>query len=96
MTPAALSLIMTSYSGTQRRTGLAMWGAVGSMGVAAGVLVGGALTTWAGWQAIFWINGPIGAVMLLIALKVLPNASTAHAGLKQFDLPGAVTALAAS
>ncbi|MCW2490677.1 MAG: transporter, partial [Frankiales bacterium] len=61
MTPAALSLIMTTYSGAQRRKGLALWGAVGSMGVAAGVLVGGALTTWAGWQAIFWINGPIGA-----------------------------------
>jgi EmrB/QacA subfamily drug resistance transporter len=93
MTPAALSLIMTTYAGSQRRKGLALWGAVGSLGVAAGVLVGGALTTWAGWQAIFWINGPIGAVALLAAVKVLPNARTAHAGLKQFDLPGAVTVL---
>ena len=94
MTPAALSLIMTTYTGAQRRTGLAMWGAVGSLGVAAGVLVGGALTTWAGWQAIFWVNVPIGAIALLVAVKVLPNARTAHAGLKQFDLPGAVTVLA--
>lgn len=93
MTPAALSLIMTTYAGAQRRTGLALWGAVGSMGVAAGVLVGGALTTWAGWQAIFWINGPIGAVALVVALKVVPNSRTAHAALKQFDLPGAATAL---
>jgi len=93
MTPAALSLIMTTYSGSQRRKGLALWGAVGSMGVAAGVLVGGALTTWAGWQAIFWINGPIGAVTFLTALKVLPTTRTAAAGLKQFDLPGAVTVL---
>jgi len=93
MTPAALSLITTSYSGAQRRKGLALWGAVGSMGVAAGVLVGGALTTWAGWQTIFWINGPIGAAALLIALKVLPNTRTAPAGLTQFDLPGAATVL---
>lgn len=93
LTPAALSLIMTTYSGAQRRKGLAMWGAVGSFGVAAGVLVGGALTTWAGWQAIFWINVPIGAVALLVGLKALPEARTAHAGLKQFDLPGAATAL---
>ncbi|MDQ2750983.1 MAG: MFS transporter [Actinomycetota bacterium] len=94
MTPAALSLIMTTYAGAQRRTGLALWGAVGSMGVAAGVLVGGALTTWAGWQAIFWINGPIGAAALVVALKVIPNSRTAPAGLKQFDVPGAVTVLA--
>jgi EmrB/QacA subfamily drug resistance transporter len=93
MTPAALSLIMTTYSGAQRRKGLALWGAVGSMGVAAGVLVGGALTTWAGWQTIFWINGPIGAVALVAALKVLPNTRTVHAGLRQFDLPGALTVL---
>ena len=50
MTPAALSLIMTTYSGAQRTSGLALWGAVGSLGIAAGVLFGGALTTWAGWQ----------------------------------------------
>jgi EmrB/QacA subfamily drug resistance transporter len=94
MTPAALSLIMTTYAGAQRRKGLALWGAVGSMGVAAGVLVGGALTTWAGWQAIFFINGPVGAVALVIALKVVPKAHTARASIKQFDVPGAVTVLA--
>ena len=58
LTPSALSLIMTTYAGAQRKTALAMWGAVGSLGVAAGVLLGGALTTWASWQSIFWINGP--------------------------------------
>ncbi len=93
LTPAALSLITTTYSGAQRRKGLAMWGAVGSLGVAAGVLVGGALTTWAGWQAIFWVNVPIGAVALLAAFKSLPHARTASVGLRQFDLPGAATAL---
>jgi EmrB/QacA subfamily drug resistance transporter len=93
MTPAALSLIMTTYAGAQRRTGLTLWGAVGSMGVAAGVLVGGALTTWAGWQAIFWINGPIGAAALVAAIKVIPNTRAAAAGLKQFDVPGAITVL---
>ena len=38
LTPSALSLIMTTYAGAQRKTALAMWGAVGSLGVAAGVL----------------------------------------------------------
>ncbi len=91
MTASALSLITTTYSGAQRRKGLALWGVVGSMGVAAGVLLGGVLTTWVGWQAIFWINVPIGVVALAVALNVLPRSQPAHAGLAQFDLPGAVT-----
>ena len=93
MTPAALSLVMTTYSGAQRTRGLALWGAVGSLGVAAGVLFGGALTTWAGWQLIFWVNVPIGVVALAIGLKVLPKDVTARAEFAQFDLPGAFTVI---
>ena len=93
MTPAALSIIMTTYSGAQRRLGLTLWGAVGSLGVAAGVLLGGALTTWAGWQTIFFINAPIGAAALLIGLKVIPAATTPRVTLKQFDVAGAVTVI---
>ena len=93
MTPAALSIIMTTYSGAQRRLGLTLWGAVGSLGVAAGVLLGGALTTWAGWQTIFWINAPIGAVALLAGLKVIPASTTPRVTLKQFDVAGAVAVI---
>jgi EmrB/QacA subfamily drug resistance transporter len=93
MTPAALSLVMTTYSGAQRRKGLALWGAVGSMGVAGGVLLGGALTTWFGWQTIFWINVPVGAVAFVVACKVLPDNKPENAGLSEFDLPGAAAVL---
>jgi EmrB/QacA subfamily drug resistance transporter len=93
MTPAALSLIMTTYSGAQRTRGLALWGAVGSLGIAAGVLFGGALTTWAGWQLIFWVNVPIGLIALAFGIKVLPTNAIERAGLSQFDLPGAVTVI---
>jgi EmrB/QacA subfamily drug resistance transporter len=93
MTPAALSIIMTTYSGAQRTRGLALWGAVGSLAIAGGVLLGGALTTWAGWQLIFWINVPIGAVALIVGWKILPKDTSARAGLTQFDLPGAVTVI---
>jgi MFS family permease len=93
MTPAALSIIMTTYSGPQRRTGLALWGAVGSLGVAAGVLLGGALTTWAGWQTIFWINAPVGAVALLVGLKVIPGVRKPQLSRNQFDLAGAATVI---
>ena len=84
---------MTTYSGDQRKKGLVLWGAVGSLGVAAGVLVGGALTTWIGWQAIFWINVPVGIVALAAGIRVIPTATSAHAGFRQFDIPGAVTLL---
>ena len=93
MTPAALSIIMTTYSGAQRRLGLTLWGAVGSLGVAAGVLLGGTLTTWAGWQTIFWINAPIGALALLAGSKVIPAAPSARVTMTQFDVAGAATVI---
>ncbi|GAA5027922.1 MFS transporter [Terrabacter aeriphilus] len=93
MTPAALSIIMTTYSGAQRRLGLTLWGAVGSLGVAVGVLLGGALTTWAGWETIFFINAPIGAVALVAGLKVIPAATTPAVTLRQFDVAGATTVI---
>lgn len=93
MTPAALSIVMTTYTGAQRRKGLALWGAVGSLSVAGGVLLGGALTTWAGWQLIFWINVPIGVTALVVGLKILPKETTTRMSLAQLDLPGAITAI---
>jgi EmrB/QacA subfamily drug resistance transporter len=94
LTPSALSLITTAYTGTQRKAALAMWGAVGSLGVAAGVLVGGAVTTWASWQFIFWINGPIGLVAVVVGHRVIAKETVARPSLSDFDLPGAVTVIA--
>jgi len=94
LTPSALSLITTTYAGSQRKTALALWGAVGSLGVAAGVLLGGAVTTWASWQFIFWINGPVGLVALLVGHRVIAKQSVARPSLTDFDLPGAVTVIA--
>ena len=93
MTPAALSLIMTTYSGAQRAKALTLWGAVGGLGIAAGVVVGGALTTWAGWQSIFWVNVPVGVIALAVATRVLPRHTTTPARLAGFDLAGAATAV---
>ena len=90
LTPSALSLIMTTYAGSQRKTALAMWGAVGSLGVAVGVLVGGALTTWASWQAIFWVNVPIGVLALLVGRHIIVKDVTPRPQLRDFDIPGAL------
>jgi MFS family permease len=56
-------------------------------GIAAGVLVREAVTTWAGWQLIFWINVPVGAAALIVALKILPKDRAAPASATQSDLP---------
>ena len=93
LTPSALSLITTTYAGAQRRTALAMWGAVGSLGVAAGVLLGGAVTTWTSWQFIFWINGPVGLVALVIGRKVIVKDTFERPTPSAFDIPGAAAVI---
>jgi EmrB/QacA subfamily drug resistance transporter len=93
LTPSALSLIMTTYAGAQRKTALAMWGAVGSLGVAAGVLLGGAITTWTSWQFIFWVNGPVGLVALLVGTRIIAKDKAARPTLGAFDLPAAATVI---
>ena len=87
LTPSALALIMTTYAGAQRKTALALWGAVGSLGVAAGVLLGGAVTTWAGWQSIFWINGPIGVVALVVGHHVIAKRPSTRPGVARLRPP---------
>ena len=75
LTPAAMSIVMTTYAGRQRATALAVWGTIASMGIAAGVLFGGLLTSVLDWRAVFFINVPIGIVTLLCVLHVVPRAS---------------------
>jgi EmrB/QacA subfamily drug resistance transporter len=93
LTPAALSIITTTYSGPQLRTALTTWGAIASAGAAAGMLLGGMLTTWVGWQSVFLINVPIGIGLALGTLHVIDRSPVARATRAQFDLPGATLAL---
>ncbi|HET7432054.1 MAG TPA: MFS transporter [Nocardioides sp.] len=93
LTPAALSIIVTTYAGKQRATALAVWGTIGSMGIAAGVLLGGVLTTTLGWRSIFFVNVPIGLVAAVLTLRtVARNRSNGrHDAQRSLDIPGAVT-----
>ena len=97
LTPAALALIMTTYSGRQRAAALSVWGAIGSTGIAAGVLFGGILTSAIGWQAVFFINVPIGIVVaagtLLKVTHARPSRSPAAAR-RELDVVGALTLVA--
>jgi EmrB/QacA subfamily drug resistance transporter len=94
LTPAALSIIMTAYAGRQRQTALAVWGTVGSLGIAAGVLFGGALTSALGWRAVFFINVPIGAAVVLGTLRAVGHGSSQPGALRRLDVPGALTLVA--
>ena len=69
LSPAALSIVTTSYAGEQRARALSTWGAIGGAGAAAGVLLGGILTTWLGWRSVFFVNVPTGLATAAIAVR---------------------------
>jgi len=93
LSPAALSIITTSFHGPQRAKALGVWGAVGGAGAAIGVLLGGALTELVDWRAIFFINLPIGALLAAGAMHIIP-ADTARPRWHGLDLRGALLATA--
>jgi EmrB/QacA subfamily drug resistance transporter len=92
--PSALSIVTTTYSGRQRGTALAVWGVLGSAGAAAGVLLGGVLTTLLGWPSVFFINIPIGLAVAVGAPRVVPSAPLRRPALAELDIAGAVTVMA--
>jgi EmrB/QacA subfamily drug resistance transporter len=94
LTPAALSIIMTAYTGKQRQTALAVWGTVGSLGIAAGVLFGGALTSGLGWRAVFIINVPIGIAVVTGTLRAVARGGSRPGALRRLDVPGGVILVA--
>ena len=68
ISPAALSIITTTFEeGAERNKALGIWGAMGGSGAAVGVLLGGILTKYLGWEWIFFINVPVGAIAFLLA-----------------------------
>lgn len=95
LSPAALSLIVTIFDGDERNRALGIWSALGGSGAALGVLLGGLLTAGPGWAWIFYINVPIGLVLLLTLRWQLP-ARPAPATGAALDVPGAALATAAT
>jgi EmrB/QacA subfamily drug resistance transporter len=89
--PAALSIVMNMFGeGPERNKALGLWGAIGASGATVGVLAGGALTRYAGWPYIFYLNVAVGGVALLLARRVVPESRLPGAR-RRYDLLGAIT-----
>ena len=90
ISPATLSIIMTTFEeGSERNKALGIWGAMGGSGAAAGVLFGGILTKYAGWEWIFFVNVPVGAIVLALTRPLVRESRIP--GLRGFDAAGAAT-----
>jgi EmrB/QacA subfamily drug resistance transporter len=91
ISPAALSIVSTTFEeGAERNKALGIWGALGGSGAAAGVLFGGILVKYLGWQWIFYVNVPVGAIVLALTIPFVPE-SRAELGHRRFDAAGAIT-----
>ena len=92
LSPAALSLVTVLFEeGAERNKAMGVWGAVAGSGGAVGVLLGGMLTEWAGWEWVLFVNVPVGIAAALLAPRLLPESRTEG---RHFDFAGAVTVTA--
>src|SRR6266446_3143647 len=91
LAPAALSLLMTRFAeGRERNLTLGIYGAASGSGAAAGVLLGGVLTSYLNWSWIFFINVPVGVAAIALT-PLLLQESRAELAHRHFDFPGAAS-----
>jgi len=89
--PAALSIVMNMFAeGAERNKALGLWGGIGAAGATVGLLAGGLLTRFAGWEYIFFLNIPIGAAALLLTRRIVPE-SRIDTTRRRYDPFGALT-----
>jgi EmrB/QacA subfamily drug resistance transporter len=94
LAPAALALVTTIFSeGAERNKALGIWGAVAGSGAAAGVLLGGVLTSGLSWRWVLFVNVPVAFLAALLAPRLL-SESRAQATRRSFDLAGAISVTA--
>src|SRR5437763_11095433 len=94
LSPAALSLLTTSFQGGARARALGIYGAIGGAGGAAGVLFGGLLTSGPGWRWVLFVNVPVG-IAIVAATPSLIGGGRRASRLRDLDLPGAFLVTAA-
>lgn len=94
MLPAALSIVMNMFAeGAERNKALGIWGGLGATGGTVGLILGGVITRYVGWQAIFFLNVPVGLAALALAPRVVPD-SRLEGVRRRFDVAGGLTGTA--
>jgi EmrB/QacA subfamily drug resistance transporter len=89
--PAALSIVMNMFpEGAERNKALGAWGAIAASGATVGLISGGLLTRYLGWEYIFFLNVPIGAAALLLTRQIVPE-SRLDTARRRYDPFGALT-----
>src|SRR4051812_36273567 len=90
ISPAALSIVTTTFEeGAERNKALGIWGAMGGSGAAVGVLAGGVLTKYLGWEWIFYVNVPVGIAALALTPRFVRESRDPRE--HHPDIAGAVT-----
>lgn len=95
LSPSALSLVVTVFDGPERGRALGVWSALGGAGAAIGVLLGGVLAAGPGWRWVFFVNVPIGVIVAVALLAVLP-ANVRPPTRPRLDILGAFLVTASS
>ena len=91
VSPAALSIILTTFAeGPERNRALAVWGAIAGAGGAIGLLLGGVIVEALSWRWVFFVNVPIGAVVLALAPRIVPESRSERVSEGGYDVEGAV------
>lgn len=89
VTPLTLTLLSEAVPAERRGMALGVWGGVSGLGVALGPFVGGAVVEGVAWQWVFWLNVPVGLVLVPLAVRRLTES---HGPDRSLDLPGLVLA----
>ncbi|MEV0226475.1 MFS transporter [Streptomyces sp. NPDC050704] len=88
LSPAALSVVVRLFDGDERNRALGIWSALSGGGAALGVLLGGLITAGPGWAWVFFVNVPVGLVVLVLLARLVPRLPRVATG--SLDVPGAV------
>ncbi|NKE60196.1 MFS transporter [Lentzea sp. PSKA42] len=94
LSPAAMSIVTTTFHGQERNRALGVWAAIAGAGAAAGVLLGGLFTAGPGWEWVFFINVPVGIFVAVLLPRLVPSGRSGRTPGK-VDLPGASIAVLA-